>query len=183
MRRDTLKRLYPVLRQLKKTPAKHLPSAVRYLTHEACDGIRECFSNCVTNDKIAVAQRKIIQTTLLPVKRNVKRLLREEDQMRRKKTLVRLAGPTLTTVLRYSLPIIKKYAQVQDSSDEEGEEEGGGGVTNTVPSTSAAAASTTAVNTLPQQQQQQQLQESEPTVADQQQEHAALNEQYYYINQ
>lgn len=116
MRRDTLRRAYPLLKYLAKVPSKHRPAAMRYITHDGCDAIKEAVSNTITNKSLSVEERKRIQETLLPYKRHYKLLLKEPDPARRKRTLVRL-GSSLDIVFSTALPIIKSYTKADDSSD------------------------------------------------------------------
>ncbi len=110
MNKRSMKKVFPLLRVLSKLSPKEREAVICHLMHSACDGIYACIENGLTNPTLKDADKRQLQTDLIPHKRTFRRLIKEKSPEKKKRHLLKV-GDGAGLILEKVVPLLQEYLE------------------------------------------------------------------------
>lgn len=108
MNKRTMKKVFPLLKMMSKMQPSERMGVIHFLSHDGCNGIYECIQNGLTNPTLAQEDKRLLQSTLTPQKRRLRKLLEEKDPEKKKRALIQV-GDGVGIILEKVVPLLEEY--------------------------------------------------------------------------
>ena len=103
-----MKKLYPLLKIVSRLPPDEKKVLMHYLSHDGCRGIYECIENGLTNPTLSTEDRNDMQSNLMRHKNKFRKLLKENDPMKKKRVLLQV-GEGVGLILDKVVPLLEEF--------------------------------------------------------------------------
>lgn len=108
MTKKEMRKVLPLLKILHSLSAEERTHILRFLTHEACEGVYECVSNGLTNPTLREEDQRELHQALAPQKNKFRRLIKQSDPEKKKRALLQV-GAGAGLILEKVFPILEEY--------------------------------------------------------------------------
>ena len=109
MKRNELKKVYPLQQLLQKLNTTQQKIILQYLNEDGCDAIYECMHNALYNDKITIRCKKKLKTALQDKKHICRSLLNPKLSKKVKQNRLVQTGGSLSLILSTVLPLLGQF--------------------------------------------------------------------------